>query len=337
MNHNDNNDNDDDSKTQKYYKLLEESFTSELERCEYFVGCMLHPEFLRKFDDPSIFITSTETFHYVIKTCGYTFEDVPVTLLLGYYFGYIHYQLIFHQRKSHKLVQLQRSILESILPCITTELTKHNTTRYTKTWGVRFMETSNNFQMIVEKLVHDLQNRKISMEKYGEYIQKSLNNAFIVMSNFIIILSLSSKLQWMISMKQCIDVLRCSNSYEHIEIRRLLSLYFFATCDALNDVSYEKFERIMSRVGHDDTDVILQLHEEYLENSEELMDKLTKPKTTHRGGKKNKKKKKKANVDVEDVVVEDVVDPIETKDLSYYYDESNDLVDLYNTLSYLEL
>lgn len=328
-----NKDDDDHVKTQKFFKLLEESFESELFRCKHFLGCMIHPNFLgskTNFQNPSIFITSVQTYNYVIKTCGYTFEDVPTTLLLGYYLGYIHYQYIFHQRDPGYpvlLIEMQRTMLEGTFPCITSNIVNHNTTRYTKTWFSRLLDKED-FHQIMQKFVDELGQKDYYLSKFenSAYLQKCINASFLQISTFIVVLFTISKSKWMGVMKKYISKFHDYNNSS------ILSLYYFGSRDAFEKLNDEQIKRIVSRI--DASNNIFQIHEDYLENPEETLKKLVKPKS-------NKKKKRVEQVtdttDVININIPDVDVIKEIKHFTFYYDESNDFVDLYNTLSYLEL
>lgn len=332
---------DDLQRSQKFFKNLEESFESEFERCKYFLGCMVHPEFLSSFENPSIFITSTQTYEYVIKTCGYTFEDVPTVLLLGYYFGYIHYQIVFHQRQYPKIVvETQRALLANTFPCISENLVSHNTTRYSKTWCIRFLERDD-FQQVIRKLLEDLSNKKEYLLKFkkSKYLSKVIHQSILQVSTFVVVFYLISKEKWMKAIEKCITLL----DYQFEEIHCILSLYYFGSYDALHGISYEQFNRIRTRI---DTSNIQEIHDEYSKNPQELLTKLTK------NQKRNRKKKQKkeeqmllsevteldeTNVQAEAEAEEKTKEVPKEINYTYYYDESIELIDLYNTLSYLHL
>ncbi len=347
---------DDHLKIQKFFNCIHQEEEDDVDMLEYFFTCMLHPLFYTSFENPSIFITHSKTYEYVMKTCGNYFSNTPSSLLYGMYFGYIQYQYMFHN-DSQSDVQFQRKILENLL--MMSMLIPHITTRYSKKWLQRFIERGD-FIKVFLHFCHDLENYEhyIDVLKKSTYLQDCFKNSLVTLEVFFNYLADTLPTQWLNQMIQQKDML--IKMYKLGYLKSVLSFLLFRTYDYFEDHSLtcDELEKIFNFIENSSG-----IHDFHVDHLEQILKKKQK-------NKKNKKKKKNTTnshestdskedlvvLDLkeestdskEDLVVVDVkkesteslssidVTP-DVKDITYYYDESNEFIDLYNTLSCLEL
>jgi hypothetical protein len=342
---------DDQLKIQKFYNCIQQEEDDDVDMLEYFFTCMLHPFFYNSFENPSIFITHSKTYEYVMKTCDHYFSNTPSSLMYGLYFGYIQYQYMFHN-ESQSDVQFQRKILENLL-ILTNKLIPHMTTRYSKKWLQRFVEKED-FVKVFLHFCHDLENQEhyIDLLKKSEYLQDCFKNSLVALEVFFNYIADILPTQWIHQMIQQKDVLL--QMYKLGNLKSMMSFLLFRKFDYFQDhsLTYDELNKIFQFI-ETSLDDIHEFHNECQENPNFLKGILKKKQKSKKKNKKKKIMQLPENIEVpeepeeipEEIIVPEEPEEIiiapqeskESKDYHYYYDESNEFIDLYNTLSFLDL